>query len=569
MPTTDALRPDDAEVITDTRGQVADRSLAEHSQRLAPMLHQITDGVWCLVGNGLSNQTFVEGPEGIIAIDTGESVEEMREAVATLRTVTTTPIVAVIYTHFHYVSGTAALIDSEPVREIWGHARISDNLRRSATEIAPAYGRGLVQQFGIQLPDDGPDGVVNVGLGLAYRMPRHAPFTPGHVPATQTFDQATTIHVAGLDIEVTPAPSDADDSVTLWIPHYGLAVHNLMWPVLFNVFAIRGEEYRDPQILLTGLDHLHTLGAEHLVATHGPPLSGADQITTRLRRYRDAIQYLWDQTVRWTNRGATSAELAHRVRLPDIYDDDWLTQQHYGIAEHHTRQIRSGLFGFFDGDPAHLLPHDRSDHAVRMIEAMGGRDSVRQRCTEAIDNDLRWALHLAANLAAHPDADDTDQGLLATALRTVARRTPSANIRNWCLTTAREIDGTINMARHRSHRLSRRQLTGWDLVTTVGVLRVMVDPDRLTGIDCHIALQVDGDQCGLHFRNHIMCPTDGASADHTLRCSRDTWNTLLAGDDILATAIASGTVIIDGNATTVLAACASLDHPAFRGVDDD
>ena len=33
------------------------------------------------MGNGLSNQTFVEGPEGIIAIDTGESVQEMREAI--------------------------------------------------------------------------------------------------------------------------------------------------------------------------------------------------------------------------------------------------------------------------------------------------------------------------------------------------------------------------------------------------------------------------------------------------------------------------------------------------------
>jgi len=27
--------------------------------------------------NGLSNQTFVEGPDGLIAIDTSESVEEM------------------------------------------------------------------------------------------------------------------------------------------------------------------------------------------------------------------------------------------------------------------------------------------------------------------------------------------------------------------------------------------------------------------------------------------------------------------------------------------------------------
>ena len=59
-----------------------------------------------MVGNGLSNQTFVEAPDGIIAIDTGESVQEMAAALAALREHTDRPIVAVIYTHFHYVAGT-------------------------------------------------------------------------------------------------------------------------------------------------------------------------------------------------------------------------------------------------------------------------------------------------------------------------------------------------------------------------------------------------------------------------------------------------------------------------------
>ena len=52
--------------------------LHEHSSRLLPKMYEVADGVWCLVGNGLSNQTFIRGPEGVIAIDTGESVEEMQ-----------------------------------------------------------------------------------------------------------------------------------------------------------------------------------------------------------------------------------------------------------------------------------------------------------------------------------------------------------------------------------------------------------------------------------------------------------------------------------------------------------
>jgi alkyl sulfatase BDS1-like metallo-beta-lactamase superfamily hydrolase len=566
MADTQAIRNNDRNVVDDGEGQRADRSLVEHTSRLERRLHTVRDGVWCLVGNGLSNQTFIQGPDGVIAIDTGESVEEMRSALAELRTVCHEPVVAVVYTHFHYISGTTALTESEPIDVIWGHERIETNLRRSATEIAPAYGRGLVEQFAIQLPQTGPDSVPNVGLGLAFRMPDHAPFTPGHVPATKTFNSPTTVSVAGLRMEVTPAPSDADDSVTLWFPELGTAVHNIMWPTLFNVFAIRGEEYRDPRLLLQGLDHLHSLGADHLVATHGPPLSGSDEIASRLQRYRDSIQFIWDQTVRWTNRGATSSELAHRVQLPEIYGEDWLTQQHYGIVEHHVRQVRTGLFGFFDGDPANLLPLDRPEFCDRTVTAMGGVDTVRSQCTEALDGDLRWGLHLAALLAGRADADDEDRALLSSALRTVARRTSSANLRSWCLTRALDLDGAIDMNRHRVHRLGRRQVAGWDLPTSVAVLKVMVDPDRLTGLDVHLAIDTGDDRAGLHFRNHIACPTDGSGADVIIRCERATWNDLLTGGIEFPTALASGAAVIEGDQQVAIDALASLDHPAFNGV---
>ena len=197
---------DSSRTVTGPRGQVGHEEHLAHSDRLVRALHHVGTDAWCLVGNGLSNQTFVRGPEGIIAIDSGESVEEMRAAIAALRTVTREPIVAVLYTHFHYVQGTRAVIDERGGADlpIWGHTRLEGNLLRAATEVAPAYARGLIEQFALQLPLDGPDGLVNVGLGLAYRLGEHAPFTLGHVPPTETFDGPTVIRVAGLDVHVQP-----------------------------------------------------------------------------------------------------------------------------------------------------------------------------------------------------------------------------------------------------------------------------------------------------------------------------------------------------------------------------
>ncbi len=538
-------------VITDS-GHVAHRDLVEHSKRLVRNFYKVSDHIWCLVGNGLSNQTFIDAPDGIIAIDTGESNEEMRAAISELRIHTKKPIVAVLYTHFHYVAGTQAVIDASPDKkvEIYGHKKIAYNRVRIATEIAPSYSRGLVEQFAITLPPDGPDGNVNVGLGRFYRNPEHKTQTNGFIEPIHTFDSPCTIKIAGLDIDVTPAPSDADDSVTYWFESLGCAVNNLVWPVLFNVFAIRGEEYRDPRIMLTGLDHLLSLKPSHLVGAHGMPISGNAEILQRVTKYRDSIQFLWDQTVRLTNRGYTSTELAHTIRLPDFFDDDNLTSEFYGVAEHHVRQIRTGLLGWFDGDPANLFPLSRVEHSDRMIAGFGGREIVRQRATEAINgDDLRWACELSSWLVNSTEVDAADKLLLAKTLRGIAQRTTAANIRNWCLARARHLDGTFDLTRFNQHRLSRKQILSSTSDNAVHILRVLLVPERAIDINVHLQFNFVGKQpTGLHIRNCIACPTDGKGADITVNCGIETWADILAGDLSLSVALSDKKLTVDGDA---------------------
>jgi alkyl sulfatase BDS1-like metallo-beta-lactamase superfamily hydrolase len=520
------------------------------------------------MGNGLSNQTFIEAPDGIIAIDTGESIEEMADALAELRRHTDRPIAAVLYTHFHYVSGTAAVLDgphTDPL-PVWAHERVAVNRSRAATEIAPAYGRGIAEQFGVTLPTSGADALVNVGLGHFFRNPAHAPFRDGHLAANHTFAGDTIINVAGLDIEVTHAPSDADDSVTYWFPTLGVCVNNLVWPLLFNIFAIRGEEYRDPRVLLRGLDHLLSLHADHLVGAHGPVISGRAEIAARVTNYRDSIQYLWDQTVRHINLGATSRELAHLVTLPECFADDYLTSELYGVAEHHTRQIQTGLFGWFDGDEANLFPLEPTDRCNRLIHGFGGRENVRAQASAAMKaDDLRWAVELASWLVRSDDVTDGDRRLLAAALRTIAQRTPAANIRNWCLARARGLDGSEDRSRFYVHRLNKRQLAMASPADAVHVLRVLLEPTRALGVDVHVAWEfADGSSCGLHIRNCVACPTDGAGASITVSCTRERWIAVVTGAITLSDALAAGDLGVIGNIDELVAALNCFDVASLR-----
>ena len=534
-------------------GQRAHPLTIEHSDRLVEKLYKVGDKAWSLVGNGLSNQSFVEGPEGLIVIDTGECNEEMAAALAAVRKETNAPIAACIYTHFHYVGGTEALLAEHSALPIWGHASIQANLERFSGEIAPRVTRGLVHQFAIAMPDEGPDGVVNVGLGNFFRNPKHAPFTNGYLPAQHTFDAPMKTRIAGLAVEFYPAPSDATDSTTIWFPQLKLAINNLLWPALFNVFAIRGEEYRDPRVLLRGLDELKALGADHLIGAHGPPMSGAAEIYQCTLNYRDSIQFMWDQTVRCANRGLTLNETISAIKLPDHFKDHYTTRQLYGLVEHHVRQIYSGLFGWFDEDEANLFPVPGAERLQKLIAGFGGVTAVRRAVDQALnEEDFRWAIELASwlvrreiNEHGRTDAGAAEDRLrLATALRGVAYTTTSANVRNWCITRALELDGSTNLQRFRTHRFQKRELARRPAAESLGLLRVLLVPERAVGLYQTLKLSfTEGGVAALTIRHGVAVPEDeGRSPENSLTASisSEHWFDIMGGKLALSQALTDG-----------------------------
>jgi alkyl sulfatase BDS1-like metallo-beta-lactamase superfamily hydrolase len=553
------------------RTAVAPNGARVHEDHLAQSavlrrsFYEVRPGAWCLVGNGLSNQTFIDAPEGIIAFDTGESVQEMALALQELRTRTNRPIAAVVYTHFHYVEGTQAVLDEgnhvKPL-PIYGHRRISENKARTSGEIAPAYGRGLVEQFAIVMPPDGADGLVNVGLGLFYRNPAHAPGTAGFLPVTHPLPDEGAITIAGEPVLVRHSPSDSDDSINFFFPNTQVCVHNTVWPVLFNVFAIRGEEYRDPRVLIPGIDNIIAWAPEHLVATHGPPLSGRDRIRETSERYRDSLQFLWDQTVRGINKGWTMDEVASRVALPALYDQDHRTSERYGVGEHHVRQIYAGLRGWFDGEESKLFPLQPHERFEKLIAGFGGRGEVAKQASAAFDaDDVRWGMELATWLARSTEVTAADKELLARGLRLIAERTPAANIRNWAITRARHLDGQTPMDRFMKHSFGARAIAHVPSADLIHTLRVLLDPARAEGLRAHVRFVVDGESAGLLLRNCVAVPTDGKSASVEVAMTRTTLAAILSNKQLWSAA----DITITGDSAVVDGFRNCFDHVGLQG----
>ncbi len=557
----------DPEVATGPLGERAHRSLIDHTRTFEKRLCRVTDRVFCVVGCGLANSTMVVGDGGAIVVDTGDGLEEAREHLEAFRTVTDAPVRAVIYSHFHYVDGTRVYVPegTEQDVELWAHARVPANMASRFGETGPAWVRRVLVQFGAFLPKEGEDAMPNFGIGPYMFHPKHGRGTPGYVPPNRLVSETTRTEILGVRVEMIPARSDSDDTLILHFPDERTVVNNHVWPALYNVYPLRGEPYRDPLVILEGLDAIADLEPEHLVGVHGPPLSGRDTVARALEEYRDAVQYLWDQTVRGINRGLGPRDIAETVRLPAHLENGTLTRQHYGLVRHHVRQIYGGLFGWFDGDCADLFAVAPATRGARIVEGFGGRAAVCARARASLEaGDAAWAAELATYALQHTPGDAEAKALKAAALRWLAQRTTGANARAFCLTQALELEGKIMSPWALSLGATEADVLRAPPGRFVAALRVELDPERSADADEVAAFHfTDVDTTvSLHVRRGVAVYREGTPrrAGFTLRMTTKAWARLYTNQTTLRRAVERGEVTMDAPVAEAEAFFARFDR---------
>ncbi len=554
------------EVATGPRGEVANAALIARSRMFERKLHRVTDRIYSAVGFGMSNSVMIVAPSGLIVVDTGDGLEEAAEHQAAFRKASDAPVRAVIYSHSHYAHGTKLWVDEAagtPL-EIWGHAKLSANLAAVAAEIGPAYGRRAMVQFSFFLPSDGPDAMPNQGIGPIF-FHKDRPTTPRHVPPNRLVTEDCAVTIAGEPVELSPAPSDSDDTLIIHLPAQRTVINNHIWPVLFNIYTLRGEAYRDPLAHIRAIDRIRELDPEHLVGVHGTPISGRERVRQALSDHRDSLQFIWDQTVRGINEGLGLEEIVSRVRLPERLAASPYIPSYYGEVPYHVRAIHNGLLGWFDMDAVNLHPLAPAEEAHRMVTGFGGRDALAAAARAALGaEDWSWAAQLATYLLRVDPADAEARALKANALRGRARETTAANTRSVCLTQALELEGRIDTRAGTPWRPNRFQIRNAEPFRFVEALKVRLDPERAANVDTVLRFDF-GDSarsCALHVFRGVarFIPRAPERADLSLRLDHAVWADLLSGRTRLAAAVETGAATATPSAGDVAAFFRLFDH---------
>jgi len=433
-----------SETVFASAAEVTSRAdVTAHTKIFKKKIEEVSPGVHLAVGYGLANVIVVEAPEGLILVDTLETIraaEGLLPWIDEMRARTGKDITDIIFTHNHadHVFGAGVFLrGQDTVPRIWAHEHTEARVHEIINVLAPVTFRRAMRMFGTYLPDENFE---NNGIGP--RLLNDDQDGLHFLSPTDVVEDRVEVQMAGETVILQHAPGETDDQMVVYLPDRDILMPADNYYHAFpNLYTVRGTPYRDPRKWADSIDVMRGFKAELMIPQHSLPVKGAEEIENRLRDYRDAIHFVHDETIRMINAGLTPDEIAERIKLPPHLAGAPHLQEMYGRVEFAARAVFSGTLGWFSGDPADLRPVTGVEQSQLMADLAGGADALAQSARSALNRQPAWALMLTTHLLRleHPEA----QELRANALRKLAEGETASSVRNYYLTSAAEAEGFV------------------------------------------------------------------------------------------------------------------------------
>lgn len=387
---------------------------------------KVNERIYHFLGYGHSNAIAIIGNASVILVDTLDSDEYAGDMRRELAKITEKPVRTIIFTHGHpdHQGGSGAFRDT--AEEIIAFAPQRPALKYYDRLESVLNKRGKFQH-GYGLTDEE---AICQGIGIREgKETGHGKYD--FLSPTTVYNQKSVERtIDGVKMKLVSAVGETDDQIFIWLEddrvictgdnYYGC------WP---NLYAIRGTQYRDIAAWIDALDEILSYPAVALLPGHTKPLMGRELIREQVGTFRDAIEYVLTQTLDCMNQGLSMSETAEVVKLPERFAEKEYLGEFYGTVEWAVKSIYTGYLGWFDGNPANLLPVSDSEYRAALLEAID-----RERLTEVIERSFeRENYQLALQLLELTD----DKESRKRALLGRAKQVTSANARHYLIASAK------------------------------------------------------------------------------------------------------------------------------------
>ncbi len=532
-------------------------------------LYEVIPGIYQVRGFDLSDISFVRGRTGWIVIDPLTAAETARAAVKLFQQHVGRglPITAVIYSHSHgdHWGGVRGVVDEADVRA--GKVAIiapRDFMQHTISEnvyAGNAMNRRLFYQYGILLPAS-PYG--HVGQGLGMNVPAGM---PGLITPTRIVEKdIEEFDVDGVKMVFQNTPNtEAPSNMNTYIPGMkALWMAENVTATLHNIYTLRGAPVRDPlnwsKYIARAL-YLFGQEADVMFASHHWPRWGNARIQEVLRGQRDLYANFNNQVLHLANQGVTINEIHNVYKLPPSLQQMWFNRGYHGTPEHNSRGVIQRYLGFWDANPATLIPLSPADSAPLYVEMMGGADKIMERGRQLHDEGkYLLAQEILNKLVYAQPGNQAAKDLLADVFEQLGYQQEGPGLRNSYLAGAYELRSGIP-AGAAINSSSPDVVRAMSTELFLNFLGIRMDSRKAEGMRFTINLVTpdNGEKFVIEMENATLTNTAGflaAKPDLTMTIKRTDLEQIMSGAKTLEAQIAGGALKLDGDAS-VLAKLAS------------
>jgi alkyl sulfatase BDS1-like metallo-beta-lactamase superfamily hydrolase len=532
----------------------------------------LADRIYQVRGFDLANISFIRSDNGWIVFDPLTAKETAAAALALVTEhLGPRPVVAVVYSHSHgdHFGGVRGVVDEADVRA--GGVQIIAPVGFLAHAVAEnvyagnAMNRRMFYQYGALL-GRGPYGHVDQAIGKGVAI--------GNVgliaPTVVIEDDIAELTVDGVRMVFQNTPgTEAPAEMNTWFPDWKVfwAAENITGTI-HNIYTLRGALVRDALEWSRQINkalYLFGRGAEVMFASHTWPRWGNARIQEVMRAQRDTYAHLNNGVLHLANQGVTINEVHNVYQVPDNLGQQWAARSYHGSVAHNSRAVINRYLGYWDGNPATLIPLSPRDSAPLYVEMMGGAEPILARGRDLI---AQGACLLATEILnklvyAQPDNADARQ-LLADAFEQIGYQQESPSLRNSFLAAALELRSGIPTG-------AAPKSTGPDLIRALSTaqfldfLGIRLDPAKAAAVSFTVNLITpdNGEQFVIELSNATLTNLEGFLADEpdlTLTINRSDLEEAMIGAAPLQQQIADGTARLDGDIGVLQTLATLLTH---------
>ncbi len=535
-------------------------------------LYEVIPGIYQVRGVDLSDITFVRGKTGWIVFDPLVTAEAVRAATKLFQEKIGEgrPITAVIYSHTHgdHWGGVRGLdLKDEDVAsgkvQIIAPVDFMDFTVAENVYAGNAMNRRLFYQYGLLLPV-APHGFVTQGLGHKISAGTAGLIAPTRVVAEAIEEfEVDGVRMIFQNTPNTEAPREMNtyfpDMKALWMAENVTAT-------LHNIYTLRGAQVRDPLRWSKYINEsLHRFGTEAdvMFASHHWPRWGNERIQEVLRDQRDLYAHMNNQVLHLANQGVTINQVHNVYQLPQALQQKWHCRGYHGSPEHNARGVIQRYLGFWDCNPATLIPLSPEASAPVYVEMMGGAEKIITRGKALHDSgDYLMASEILNKLVlAEPDNKPARE-LLADVFEQLGYQQENPGLRNSFLSGAYELRNGIPQGETASSS-SPDVIRAMSTELFLNFLAIRMDSRKAEGLEftMNLATPDTGETFLIELRSATLTNISGYQAekpDVAMIINRADLEQLMMGTEKLEQQVASGKAKITGDASLLMKLAATM-----------